>query len=250
MLKSLRGIGFLLVAVLALPVFAADEKKDKKKKEGDADPKEAKEAKPEKPSYGLKFVATVTKVSATSQKEFTVQIKYQELNQQAYLSYQQQLAAKQQQVAVARTPQARQQAIAQLIQYSQQPPQNLITIKTKDIELRATDEIKVRSLQPPIDYDDKGNVKKYTKKELAELKGADKTLPGYTADFEAIQAKQVVKVYLAKDSKAGAKKVMKKKKAKKKKKDEDVDDDDSLEDESKLVAAMVVIVAEPRLPKE
>jgi hypothetical protein len=35
----------------------------------------------------------------------------------------------------------------------------------------------VRSLQPPVAFDDKGNVKKYTAQELKEMRG-DGKLPG------------------------------------------------------------------------
>jgi hypothetical protein len=249
MQKSSRWIGLPLVLVLALPVFAADDKKDKKKKGDDADPKEAKK---EKLEYGQTFVATVASVSGNSQKEFTVKISYtyRELNQQAYLSYQQQLAQRQLQVQIARTPQQRQQALIQLAQLQQ--PRNLVNVKTvnKDVELRAADEVKVRSLNPPIDYDDKGNVKKYTKKELAELKGPDKTLPGYTAEFESLAPNQVVKIYLAKE-KAAPKKPMKiKPKKGKKEKKADADDDDSLDDESKPMAVMIEILREAKMDRE
>jgi len=53
-------------------------------------------------------------------------------------------------------------------------------------------------LNPPFEYDDKGNVKKYTKEELDKLKGKDKNLVGYEAKAEDLQAGQIVRVYLAK----------------------------------------------------
>jgi hypothetical protein len=70
--------------------------------------------------------------------------------------------------------------------------------KTYDIELQAAEDMKVRLLQPPVAFDDNGKPKKYTKKELDELKGPDKKLPGYTAAFENLRPGQVVEVYLAK----------------------------------------------------
>src|SRR5205807_7886954 len=42
----------------------------------------------------------------------------------------------------------------------------------------------------------KGNVKKYTAKELQELRGKE-GLPGFTGDQDAIRSGQIVKVYLA-----------------------------------------------------
>jgi hypothetical protein len=77
--------------------------------------------------------------------------------------------------------------------------------------------MKVRTLSPPVDYDDKGNVKKYTAKELKKLRGKG-NLPGYPADFDSLREGQAVKVYLAKP-KAAKKKAGKKGKANKKDKD-------------------------------
>jgi hypothetical protein len=244
MLKSLRWIALPLVLVLALPVFGADEKKDKKKKDEDGEPK----AKAEKLQYGATFRAMVTKVSQASEKEFTVQISYQYLDQVALANYQRNLATQQQRAMMIRNPLQRQQALAQAM--NQRPPGNLVQTKKMDVDLRANDDIKVRSLQPPIDYDDKGNVKKYTKKELAELKGPDKSLPGYTRDYESLQSNQYVKVYLAKEKPGAKKKAAKKPKKGKKEKKEDADDDDGLEDESKPLAVMVVIEREPRARDE
>ncbi|HEV2950401.1 MAG TPA: hypothetical protein VGX70_23680, partial [Gemmataceae bacterium] len=48
---------------------------------------------------------------------------------------------------------------------------------------------------PPVAYDDKGNKKKYTAKELKELRG-DSKLEGYTAGFEDLKTNQYVKVSL------------------------------------------------------
>jgi hypothetical protein len=75
--------------------------------------------------------------------------------------------------------------------------------KTYDVELQAADDMKVRLLQPPVAFDDNGKPKKYTKKELDELKGSDKKLPGYTASFENLRPGQEVEVYLAKKKDSG-----------------------------------------------
>ena len=51
---------------------------------------------------------------------------------------------------------------------------------------------------PPVEYDEKGTTKKsYTKAELDELKGADKTLPGYTGEYDNLAKGQTVIVYLS-----------------------------------------------------
>ncbi len=104
---------------------------------------------------------------------------------------------------------------------------------TKDIEVQATDDVKVRLLTPPVEFDDKGRPKKYTSKELAKLRGPDHSLPGYTAEFDNLKPGQVVKVYLAKKKEAP------KASGKKAKDDDEVSD-------KRLQARMVVVVAEPR----
>jgi hypothetical protein len=65
----------------------------------------------------------------------------------------------------------------------------------KNEKIMTIDDVKVRSKNPPIAYDDKGNKKKYTAKELKELRG-DAKLPGYAADFNDLKANQVVEVSL------------------------------------------------------
>jgi hypothetical protein len=70
-----------------------------------------------------------------------------------------------------------------------------IATTTKDVEWQATDDVKVRMRNPPVQFDDKGRVKKYTRKELKELKGDDK-LPGYPGEFSDIKQDQIVQVTL------------------------------------------------------
>ncbi len=267
MYPSFRWITFLLVLALALPGYAADEKKDAKKKKDDVEEKDKdkkgakkkdkddeegnekakarKEA--EKLLTGPSFIGTLTKMSGNSQKDFTVQLtfKYREINQQAVAQYAQQQAQLRQRYVQAlqnRNPYQRQQQLAQIQAEMARVPQNLYSIKEikKDIDLKAADDIKVRTLQPPIDYDDKGNVKKYTAKELKELKGTG-NLPGYTAEFDSLRNSQIVKVYLKKGAVAPNKKAMKK--GKKKKKDDEDDDEDL--DVEKPEAVLVIVLQEP-----
>jgi hypothetical protein len=263
MRRFLRWIPWTLVLALALPVLAADDKDAKDKKKDPDQKKDAKDkkkdaaaelkTKPEKISYGARFIAKLTKVEGTSQQDFTVQIsiKYLEPNLQAQaqlLQKQQQLLLKQRQIMLTRNPFVRQQLLLQLIQQAQGQPQNLYNVKEikKDIDLRAAEDMKVRTLQPPVEYDDKGNLKKYTPKELKELRGKG-NLPGYTADFDSLREGQIVKVYLAKPKAKPKKKVEKKdKKGKKDKKDKkDMDDEDEDLDQPKPEALMVVVIKEP-----
>jgi hypothetical protein len=70
--------------------------------------------------------------------------------------------------------------------------------KTKDVELQTTDDLVVRVAQPPAAFDDKGLPKKYTQKELDELKGPNKKLPGYNADFSDLRSGQMISIELVK----------------------------------------------------
>ncbi len=71
-------------------------------------------------------------------------------------------------------------------------------IESKDVDVKAllTDDVKIRVLNPPPKFDDKGRLKKYTAKELIELKGEDKRTLGYPGDTEGLQPNAMVKVEL------------------------------------------------------
>jgi hypothetical protein len=72
--------------------------------------------------------------------------------------------------------------------------------KNQDVEIQTTDEppADVRMANPPPQFDEKGNPKKYTAKELRELKEKDPKprLPGYPAEFSDLHLNQIVKVTL------------------------------------------------------
>jgi hypothetical protein len=67
--------------------------------------------------------------------------------------------------------------------------------KNVEYEWQAIDEVKVRSMYAPMQFDEKGRARKPTPKELKELRGTDK-LPGYQADFSDLKDQQVVDVTL------------------------------------------------------
>ncbi len=120
----------------------------------------------------------------------------------------------------------------------------------KDFDLQATEEVKVRLKKLPVEYDDKGNVKKYTAKEKEELKGKgkDRSLPGYQGTWDNVAEGQKVKVYLKakkkKAKKAKDKEEAKDKEAAKDKLGKDKDDDEDLDD-SKPLVTMIIIQEEP-----
>lgn len=68
----------------------------------------------------------------------------------------------------------------------------------KQLDFEIGEDMLVRIETPGLAFDDKGRIKKYTKEELDEMKGADKKLWGYTADADALKPQQVIKLFLGK----------------------------------------------------
>jgi hypothetical protein len=108
------------------------------------------------------------------------------------------------------------------------------------IDLRVGDHMLVRVQQPPPAFDEKGNFKTYTQKELDELRGPDKRLPGFTGQLGALRQGQMVKVYLAPRTAAPATKDKAKEKDKSKD-DEKGDKDKSKEKDDSAVPRVVMI---------
>jgi hypothetical protein len=185
-----------------------DTKKDKKGllEENPKDKKGKPKAAPEeKVVYGQTFQGKLSQMDANSQKDFSVQINFYVPDpnaQNRLLQLQQQLIRQMASLAGIRNPTQlvqTQQAIVQTQQQIAQTQQSLYKAVPKDVECRAAENIKVRSYYPPAEYDDKGNLKKWTAKELKALKGNSK-LPGYPAEFDALKPGQFVHVYLAKQA--------------------------------------------------
>ena len=62
-----------------------------------------------------------------------------------------------------------------------------------------TDDVKVRSKNPPEQFDDNGKPKKYTAQELQKLKGPDPRLPGFPAELSQLNGGETVQVTIAKE---------------------------------------------------
>jgi len=75
---------------------------------------------------------------------------------------------------------------------------------TQTVELSAADSVQVRIAYPPPAFDDKGNPKQYTPKELRELKGVGNKW-GYPADFDTLKTDQTVVVDLGMKKSTGGK---------------------------------------------
>jgi hypothetical protein len=67
---------------------------------------------------------------------------------------------------------------------------------THKVDFQIEESVKVRIKDPPEPFDDKGNIKKYSREELAALKGKDKDLPGYESSLADLKAGQFVLVKL------------------------------------------------------
>lgn len=107
-----------------------------------------------------------------------------------------------------------------------------------DVRLQAGDGCKVRTFVLPTEYDEKGNLKKWTPKEIAALKGNSK-LPGYPAEFDALRQGQYLNVYLS------APKVAPKGSGPLPKKKAPTDEDLAVMADARPDCVMIVIVADP-----
>lgn len=74
-------------------------------------------------------------------------------------------------------------------------PFRVVTTK-KDYELPLTEKIVTRKTFMPFEYDDMGNVKKYSPAELAKLKGKDSSKPGYESKLDEIVPGMGATLYL------------------------------------------------------
>jgi hypothetical protein len=73
----------------------------------------------------------------------------------------------------------------------------IIKTSTKDFDLELVEKVVFRKMELPFEYDDTGKVKTYTEKEKAELRGDDKSKPGYMAKIDEFVPGQEVKLTLA-----------------------------------------------------
>jgi hypothetical protein len=122
------------------------------------------------------------------------------------------IAPLQAQVQQARNPKAYQQAMQQLqnaisqaerslasAQQAAQNPNNSpfkVVHEKKKVDFHTGDEVMVRFLHLPLEYDDKGHPKKFTAEEAKKLKGSNPSLPGYEAKLEDLQTGGVVLIAL------------------------------------------------------
>lgn len=209
---------------------ADDDKAEKKKKDAGDDekpePKKKKEPE-EKLVYGQIITAKMKKVEANSNKDFTIEMPV--IDPMKVYDLQVWKAGQLQSIAQSQNPQDYANRTASYQRELFRRQNNIYS--PKDFDLRGSENVKVRSLYPPIEYDDRGFLKKWTKKELAALKAENKSLPGYPSAMENLRAGQTVQVYMAKTAKTFPKQGKKK-----------LEDDDAAFDRPEAV--MIVITQE------
>jgi hypothetical protein len=142
---------------------------------------------------------------------------------------------------LARLQQQYAQFYAQASKAAKLDPNNMpfiTVVNTKDFDLEVQDKVVYRKMVLPIEYDDTGNIKTYTDKEKAELRGDDKTKPGYAAKLDEIMPGAEVKLSLTPP----------KKKAKDKDKDADKDDKDKMPDEVQRPTVNMIVMTKEAPP--
>jgi hypothetical protein len=192
MRNGVCGVALVGVLAVVVPALAADKKTDK-------------------PASREKLVAsgalegTLTKLETTT-KDFSLRVtqKVSVPNAQAQQNLQN-LRVQLAQQASNRNLADRAQQIANIQREIQKNQANMVSYQDKhqDFDLQTGDTVKVRQAHPPVEFDDKGRPKKYTQKELAKLRGPDRKVPGYPAEFDNLKVGQKVKVWLSKPKTTG-----------------------------------------------
>jgi hypothetical protein len=209
--------GLMLVLAFALSTAAADDKKD---------PDDA--TKPDndaaKIAAARELMGKLTKLSSTG-NSIVLRVEYLDMKPNAsyregaagskelqhLIKQQNQLARLQAQIMKTRNPAKRAAKLQQfavkvqrqgLKANAQHLPYRVVT-RHQDVPLVAAEDVKVRVAAPPIEFDEKGNPRKYTPEELRKLRGPEK-LWGYPGDWSNLQNGQEVKVFLARNKKAVA----------------------------------------------
>jgi hypothetical protein len=238
-----RAAAVLVCGCLAMSAFAADKDKDKAKADAK---KDAEKGVTTEKMYRAGQLAgkVLTVVESKKSLRLQVTLQYPKLNAGALNSLIQ-AQANMQQAMLNRDYNARIQGIANAQRQMLQAQATLYQMQsmTKDVELQTTDEVKVRLAYPPEAFDDKGKPKRYTAKELKELKGPDPKLPGYNAEFSDLHEGQYVTVTLVKKKDAPTK-LPPRRPIKDPKEAKDIDADLLLENLPHI--SMILIVADPK----
>ncbi|MCI0639692.1 MAG: hypothetical protein L0Y72_05340 [Gemmataceae bacterium] len=217
-------ICFLTVALFLLPGVTAqdkdkkqpdkEEKKDDKKKDGKDEKKDAKDEGPkgkkkksdpkvkdepdeEKVLFGQVVTGQIAQFDSNSARDFAITLpfanplKIQEFNLWRWQRYS----------TIMLGDKATRLADMQEFYVELVKKQNELKGTLNQLDLRAGEGCKVRSNFLPQEFDDKGNPKIWTKKDVDALRKKSGKLPGFPADFDQLRQGQIVTVYLAKQEK-------------------------------------------------
>jgi hypothetical protein len=192
-----RLIGFLALLLILLPAITAqEEKKDPEKK--DEEKKPALEKKPAEEKFVFGYKLGPVKLLKAEGGDFDIEVQVPD----PMKIYQFEMWKAQQMQGIMRQTNAA-QAAQQMAQYQMQMVQkqaNNETTSPKTVEMKAAEGMKVRLMNPPLQFDDQGNIKRYTTKQLAALRGKSKWPGYYPGDMDMLKAGQVVEVYVSKSS--------------------------------------------------
>jgi hypothetical protein len=228
-----RLTALVVTGLMVLPIFAADEKKDVDKKDVD---KKAPEL--------VKAGVLTGKVLSVDETKRTIRMRLElpELNQNTVQAIARDQAELQRVLLTERNPQTRAQRVAQLQVQIAQHQRNLYSVKHHDLDVNSSEEVKVRLKNPPVKFDDKGKIVRYTEKELKELKGDDPKLTGYNGEFADIRPNGYIEVHLMKKK---GNPMIPKPQPGVKGKDVDAPDIQAILAEYSPQATMIVVIAEP-----
>ncbi len=177
-------------------------------------------------------------------------------NQQRMAQQEMQMMARIQQQQIRAEQQLMQQEL-KLLQQQIKAIQNMYQVVqvTRNFDFQADENLKVRMKDLPEPFDDKGNIKKYTKQERLELKGKDKNLPGYESSADSLQIGQVVLVALRVHKKPkptatlGTSSVTDKDKDKDADKDKDKDKEADSTIQHRMQVRLIVILKDSDMPQ-
>jgi hypothetical protein len=181
---------------ILLPVVAADDN-------ADTTPKPDSQIKKQYDKLiksGKSFLAKLVKINA-DQHYLTVEVSYKSPKQDVHTV--QHLANLQAQMVDAqrqRNPVERAKQVNRIQLEIEKAMANLYKDVSQKIDLDAPEDMKVRTMLLPLEFDEKGKPRRLTEKEKRALKGPDPALPGYTADLESLKPDQLVEIYLAKQA--------------------------------------------------
>jgi hypothetical protein len=213
----MMGKHFLLAALAGVAIMPAGAANPKQQPPGT--PKSSGQATVSADTlHSGRFTGTIVS-PPDAERMLTLKIDYQnvQINQQALRSLKGTLQREYQQVhrlqqqlqremmqpnrqnQIAGTVRQLQQAIARLQITEARGGQNIYktTPASANVSFQLEQEVKVRTTLLPEEFDDKGNIKKYSQAELNELKGNDRSLPGYQSSLEQLQAGCMVQVVQA-----------------------------------------------------